>query len=88
MPCGSCKNGRFGGTYRLHHQDDSVLLLLVTVKVFPTSPILVTLTVESTLSSETSAHTRETWRHIPEDALLHSAVITSKSYIALTGWTL
>jgi hypothetical protein len=21
-PCGSCKNGRFGGTYRLHHQGD------------------------------------------------------------------
>jgi hypothetical protein len=20
--CGSCKNRRFGGTYRLHHQDD------------------------------------------------------------------
>jgi hypothetical protein len=22
MPCGSCKNRRFGGTYLLHHQDD------------------------------------------------------------------
>jgi hypothetical protein len=22
MPCGSCKNRRFGGTYRLHHQGD------------------------------------------------------------------
>jgi hypothetical protein len=21
-PCGSCKNRRFGGTQRLHHQDD------------------------------------------------------------------
>jgi hypothetical protein len=21
-PCGSCKNRRFGGTYRLHHQAD------------------------------------------------------------------
>jgi hypothetical protein len=21
-PCGSCKNGRFGGTYRVHHQSD------------------------------------------------------------------
>jgi hypothetical protein len=21
-PCGSCKNQRFGGTYRLHHQGD------------------------------------------------------------------
>jgi hypothetical protein len=22
MPCGSCKKGRFGGSYRPHHQDD------------------------------------------------------------------
>jgi hypothetical protein len=22
MPCGSCKNRRFGGTYRLHHQGE------------------------------------------------------------------
>jgi hypothetical protein len=21
-PCGSCKNRRFGGTYRFHHQDN------------------------------------------------------------------
>jgi hypothetical protein len=23
IPCGSCKNQRFGGTWRLHHRDDS-----------------------------------------------------------------
>jgi hypothetical protein len=22
MPCGSCKNRQFGGTYRMHHQSD------------------------------------------------------------------
>jgi hypothetical protein len=73
--CGSCKNRRFGGTYRLHHLGDkngrarnyvlrSVLRLLVTANVVPSSPILVTLMMEAIRSSETSAHTRATWRNI------------------------
>jgi hypothetical protein len=56
-PCGSCKNRRFGGTWRLLHQADknrwtrnntsmvflrSVRRLLVTASVVPSSPILVT----------------------------------------------
>jgi hypothetical protein len=49
---GSCRNGRFGGTYRLYHQVDilfllSVRRLLVTANVVPTSPILVTLMMEA-----------------------------------------
>jgi hypothetical protein len=24
MPCGCCKNGRFGGPCRLHHQDEKI----------------------------------------------------------------
>jgi hypothetical protein len=46
MPCGSHKNRCFGGTYRHHHQGDrnrSLLLLLVTVNVVPSSPIRVIL---------------------------------------------
>jgi hypothetical protein len=46
-PCGSCKNRRFGGTWRLVHQGDrflrSVRRLLVAACVVPSSPILVTL---------------------------------------------
>jgi hypothetical protein len=57
-PCGSCKNRRFGRTYRLHHEGDknrragsnvssnvssSLLRLLVTANVVPSSPIIVAL---------------------------------------------
>jgi hypothetical protein len=83
--CGSRKNRRFGGIYRLHHRDDknqrgknsvnsnyqptqaakkycSVLRLLVTANVVPSSPIHVTLIMEALLSSETLVLTRATTR--------------------------
>jgi hypothetical protein len=76
-PCGSCKNQCFGGTYRLYHQGDknrragnkvsSVLRLLVTANVAPSSPILVTLLTEATHSSETAVLTAATRRNIPEE---------------------
>jgi hypothetical protein len=49
-PFRSCKNRRFGGTYRLRHQCDyvylrSVLRLLVAANV-PSLPIIVTLMME------------------------------------------
>jgi hypothetical protein len=57
--------------------------------VVPSSPILVTLTMQVLSSCETSANTTATRRNIPEDGILHRHLREKlKSYIALTGWTL
>jgi phosphoglycerate-specific signal transduction histidine kinase len=45
---------------------------LVIANVVPSSQILVTLMMEAIRSSETSALTRATRRHISEDDILHS----------------
>jgi hypothetical protein len=67
----------------------NVRRLLVTARVIPSSPILVTLMREPLSSSETLVLARATRRNILEDAVLHSHCRENlKSYIALTGWTL
>jgi hypothetical protein len=73
-PCGCCKNRRFGGTYRLNHQGNKnrrVRRLLFTAKVH-SSPILVTLMMETIRSSATSVLERATRCHIQEAGILHS----------------
>jgi hypothetical protein len=67
----------------------SVRQLLVTANVFPSSPILVILMLETLGSSEASVLARATRRNIPEDGILHSLRRENlKSYIALTGWAM
>jgi hypothetical protein len=63
--------------------------LLVTINVFPSSRILVTLMMEALRSSDTSVLTRATQRNIPEDGIVHSHRRENlKSCIVLNGWTL
>jgi hypothetical protein len=51
-PRGSCKNRRFGGTERLHHQGDKNRSIASYGYVL-SSPILVTLMMETLSSSNT-----------------------------------
>jgi hypothetical protein len=103
-PCDSWNKRRFGGTFYLYHQGGknlrtrnnvssnflrSVHRLLVTANVVPSSPILVTLMMETIRTSEMSVLALATRCHIPEYGILHSRRRENlKSYIALTGWAL
>jgi hypothetical protein len=52
----------------------SVLRLLVTANVVPSSPILFILLMEAIYYSETSVVTKATGRHIPERGILPSHI--------------
>jgi hypothetical protein len=80
-PCGSCKSRRFGRSYRLHHHGGK--------NVVPNSPILVTLMMQETYSSESSVIKRATRHNIPEEStVLNHRSEYLKFYIALPGWAL
>jgi hypothetical protein len=64
----------------------SVLRLLVTANIVPSSSVIVTLMMEVICSSETSLLTKATRRQFPEYDILHSHRRKNlKSYLALTG---
>jgi hypothetical protein len=73
MPCASCKNRRFGGTYRTHHQSGKNQRprnkLLVTANV-PSSLVLVTLMTKAIRSCGKSVLTTATRRHILQNKLI------------------
>jgi hypothetical protein len=62
---------------------------MATANIISSSPIFITLIMETILSFETSILTRATWQNIQEDGIPHSYRHENlKSYIPFTGWTL
>jgi hypothetical protein len=75
--CKSCANIRFGGTYRLHLQGRKLREQGANVSRWlqhagSSLADFSTLKMEAIRFSETLVHTKFTWRHIPEDSILHS----------------
>jgi hypothetical protein len=90
--CGSCKNQRFGGTFRpiirltrigelgitLAVIFCDLLQLLVTANDVPSTLVLFTLMMEALHSSKTSVLTRVILRTIPEDGILQPTYYCSR----------
>jgi hypothetical protein len=70
-PCTSCVNRNFGGTYRLHLQGRKIHELKPPAHADSSLADFSSLKMEVIYSSETLVHI-DTWRHIPEDGILHS----------------
>jgi hypothetical protein len=78
--CGSCKNRRYGGTQRFHHQgvknrwtrNNVSLTSNRRTRRRNTRTNTNTLKMKAIRSSKTSLLTRATLRNIPEDGILHS----------------
>jgi hypothetical protein len=93
-PCGSCKNRRFGGTRRLHHQGDknrwtknvAQRASVASYGYVLSSPILVTLLMKALSSSETSVLTRPTRRSIQEDVIFHWLLIITSVLDFAAKW--
>jgi hypothetical protein len=89
-PCGSCKNRRFRGTCRLHHQGDKilhrVLQLLVIANVVPSLLILGTLVMKAIRSSESSVLNKIHADNIPKDCILHSHRSENQESFRLFCW--
>jgi hypothetical protein len=65
----------------------SVLRLLVSTNIVPSSPILVTLMMEAMRSSDTSLHTRATRRNIPEDTIPYSQLSSERVQVeSIASW--
>jgi hypothetical protein len=79
--CSYCKNRRFGGMHRLHHQGDKNMLattlavglrLIVTANVVPSSHILVTLMMEVITFLRNVGFYRGTRCHVTDNTILHT----------------
>jgi hypothetical protein len=84
-PFGSCKNRRFGESYRLiisvtrsSELESTLTAPTNRSTLHASSPILVTLMMETIASSEMSIFTRSTRRHIPEDGILWSSLVVRR----------
>jgi hypothetical protein len=85
MPCGSC-NRSFRGTYYAFLR--SVLRLLVTANVVPSSPIFTSDDGVDTFLRNVDVYNSNTASHIQEGILRSRRRENLKSYTALTGWAL
>jgi hypothetical protein len=83
-PCGACRNlspPSSGGQEFSH----SLLQLLVTANVVPSSPIIVTLMMKTIRSFYISVLTRATRRNIPGDGILQGIFLLAQVNVQLYG---
>jgi hypothetical protein len=75
MPCGSCYNRHFVGTYSFHHQGGEFQRAknnVITPNVVTSWMILSILETEAKTFSEILVLTRSTWCFVPDDGILQS----------------